>query len=371
MPEPYREGSASVMAGAAFLNAHARLSRDASIMLAKRIVPKQASVLDATAATGIRGIRYCREAGASDATFLEINAAAFKALERNIKANAVRGSSMRALNTSVQEFANSVHERFDLIDLDPFGSAAPYLYDLMKVVKDGTMLSVTATDTALLCGAHQKACLRVYDAWPMHNVLSHETGLRILAGYVARIAAQFGFGFEMKMAFTYLHYMRCIIVMRRGARATDSTLHNIGYAAYCRKCCNAYYSKGPIPPQSKCSFCGAETEVAGRLWLGNLYSTEGRKAMEEIAEADGTPADERKLASLIAGELDVPLYYSLPHITRSIHAPSVSPAAVIEVLQAAGFSASTTHMEKSCIKTDASIGSVREAVANVLGGQPK
>ncbi len=371
MPDSYSEGKTSVLHTGAFLNAQARLSRDVSIALAKALAPKKASVLDATAATGIRGIRYCKEAGAAKATLLEINATAFKDLRRNVRANRTKGASMRALNTSVQEFANTVHERFDVVDLDPFGSAAPYLYDLMKVVKDGTLLSVTATDTALLCGAHQRACLRVYDAWPMHNVLSHETGLRILIGYVARTAAQFDFGIEVKLAFTYLHYMRAIVVVKHGARAVDSALHEMGYAMYCAKCCNAFHAKGALPQLRKCGFCGAEAEASGRLWLGNLYSDDARKALATYFRGSDAPPEEKKFADALANELDTPMYYSIPKLTKSIGAPSASPVAVMEALRKMGYKASGTHLEKSCMKTDAPIGAIRQAVAAVLGLQTK
>ena len=141
----YKEGDARIKyADGAFLNPKAAISREISIAFVKSLAKKTTCVLDTTAATGIRGIRYCLEDGIRDLTLLEINANAYKAMRRNLKFNGVKAT---ALNTSVQEFANTCNKQFDVIDLDPFGGVAPYIYDLMKISRDGTHLIATATDT--------------------------------------------------------------------------------------------------------------------------------------------------------------------------------------------------------------------------------
>ncbi len=366
----YREGRAAIRYHSkAFINPHAKLTRDIGTALARLLLPKQYSVLDPTAATGVRGMRYALEGDAGSVTFLEINASAYKDLERNVK-SIPHGVGVRVLNTSVQEFANTAHEKFDLIDLDPFGGAAPYIHDLLKLARDRTAFFVTATDTAVLCGAHAKACARMYDAWPMHNVLSHETGLRILIGYVARAAAQYDSGISVELAFTYMHYMRAMIVLRHGAKSVDATERELGYAYYCRKCCNAFYAMGRVPERQRCGFCGSEVEGAGPLWLGALKGTAASRVLADYAGDDDVPAYERKFAAVLAAEPDVPLYYSMPHLTKSMGIPSVPIDAVIDALRKSGSLAARTSLEASCIKTDAEIGTVRDAVKNAATRRP-
>ncbi len=211
----YREGNAAIKyACRSFLNPDALLSRDISVAFVASVADRHTRILDSTAATGIRGIRYYLETPSKDITLLDMNDGAFADLKKNISFNKVKA---KAIGKSIQEFANTSKEKFDIIDLDPFGGATPYIYDLMKISKDGTHLLITVTDTAVLCGADYAACMRLYDARPMHNELCQEVGLRLLIGYVARVAAQFNFGIDVLASFSYLHYMRIFVRLRHGA----------------------------------------------------------------------------------------------------------------------------------------------------------
>jgi tRNA (guanine26-N2/guanine27-N2)-dimethyltransferase len=46
----------------------------------------------------------------------------------------------------------SFEDRFDVVDLDPYGSPAVFLDGAVQSVKDGGLLLVTCTDMAVLCG---------------------------------------------------------------------------------------------------------------------------------------------------------------------------------------------------------------------------
>jgi tRNA (guanine26-N2/guanine27-N2)-dimethyltransferase len=46
----------------------------------------------------------------------------------------------------------SLEDRFDVVDLDPYGSPAVFLDGAVQSVKDGGLLLVTCTDMAVLCG---------------------------------------------------------------------------------------------------------------------------------------------------------------------------------------------------------------------------
>ncbi len=212
----YKEGSAAIKyTKDSFLNPEARISRDISAAFVSALAEKGSSIVDSTAATGIRGIRYYNESGSKKVVFLDMNRKAFASLKKNVVSNKVKGT---VLNKSIQEFANTTKDKFDFIDLDPFGGVTPYIYDLMKMSRGGTYLMVTATDTAVLCGADYRACVRLYDARPMHNELCQEVALRLLIGYITRIAAQFNFGVEVVLSFSYLHYMRVFLRLRHGPR---------------------------------------------------------------------------------------------------------------------------------------------------------
>jgi tRNA (guanine26-N2/guanine27-N2)-dimethyltransferase len=358
----YNEGKARIKYTAnAFLNPAAKLSRDYSVAFIDSLAGDGASALDATAASGIRGIRYALETNIKSVTLLDINQSAFSSMKKNLTYNHVKA---KAYNQSIQEFANTTHEKFEVIDLDPFGGVTPYINDLMKISKDGTYLLATATDTAVLCGAQHKACVRLYDSVPMHNELCHETGVRILIGYIARTAAQFNIGVEPLLSLSYMHYMRVFLRLNSGAKIANDSIGNIGYAYNCPKCHDRYCKHGQIPDQA-CRTCSGRLEVSGKLWTGKLHDKTIVKSIRAKLERDAAEKRELRLIELIEDELDAPLYYSVPKMTKKLGIGSVSPDLVISTLKEMGFAASKTHMHDSCIKTDARIKDIEGIIVQL------
>jgi tRNA G26 N,N-dimethylase Trm1 len=56
---------------------------------------------------------------------------------------------------------------FDVIDLDPYGSAAPFLDAAVQSVSEGGLLCVTCTDMAVLCGKNVEVAYSKYSATPI------------------------------------------------------------------------------------------------------------------------------------------------------------------------------------------------------------
>ena len=364
--ETYSEGRARVSYNPdTFINPIARPTRDIGIAIAMLEGPRREEfrALDATGGTGIRGIRYGLEAGIKDVTILEINEKAYRTAKRNAAANC---PDAKVVNTSIQEFANCSRERFDLIDLDPFGGIVPYVYDIMKMTRDNSLLFVTSTDSAVLCGAHYKACIKLYGAVPLHNELCHEVGLRILTGYVIRIAASFNFGVEVLAGFFYKHYMRMHMKLHYGSAEASRSVDSLGFAGYCNECGYRSLYKGIAPKANKCPKCGAELTLAGPLYIGKLKDDSLLNAVEGLIEKEGMAKESVDLVRKLIDELDVPLYYSVPKITKSLKRGSLSPAMLIEALRDAGFSASGSHMGPEYIKTDAGIKQIIELATALL-----
>lgn len=61
----------------------------------------------------------------------------------------------------------SMEDRFDVIDLDPYGSPAIFLDGAVQAIRDGGLLLVTCTDMAVLCGKINNAILllSVQNVW--------------------------------------------------------------------------------------------------------------------------------------------------------------------------------------------------------------
>ncbi len=352
------EGAAKIKIGkGVFYNPKMSKLRDVSVLFLRSLKLRNARLLDATAATGIRGIRYEREAGIKNVTMLDMNPHASKSARANVALNKSRA---RVIGKSLQEFAGSSGEVFDVIDIDPFGSPAPMVHDALKLSKDGTSLMVTATDTATLCGAEGSACLRIYGAKPIHNELCHETSVRILLGFVAREAAQFNFGIEPILSIADMHYIRVFLVLRHGAREAAGSVGMTGFLSHCSRCRSFSYKKGvAASADTKCTNCRADMQIFGPMWLGPLKNDRLVSSMRKLSRSYAS--ETLRFVEKLDDELDMPFFYSIPKITSILKIGSVSLEPVIKTLGKRHV-VSRTQFDKDSVKTDADIGDVTAAV---------
>ena len=70
--------------------------------------------------------------------------------------------------------------RYDVIDLDPYGTAVPFLDSAVQAIADGGLLCVTCTDSPVLCGTYPEKCFSLYGSVPLRSKYLHEQALRIL-----------------------------------------------------------------------------------------------------------------------------------------------------------------------------------------------
>lgn len=355
-----REGKASLYVSKdAFYNPKMSELRDISVMFLNAVSTKNRKVLDSTAATGVRAIRYSLEAGANDVTLLDINKKAAGVAKKNLKLNHL---NFKVINKSIQQFANSQRERFGIIDHDPFGSPAPNIFDLMKLCWDGTILMITATDTAVLCGAHAGACIKTYGAKPLHNELCKEVGLRILLSYISKTAAQFNFGTVPLLSISDMHYMRVFVRVDFGAAKAIESVKASGLGTFCRNCYVFGFSRGVAPQISGvCTNCKSVVEAFGPLWLGQLYD---KKILKKMLRSPIIEPEKRKI-KLMYDELDVPLFYSVPRLTKHLGVTSISHYKVMEKLAKSGATVTGTQFDQTGFKTDATSSEVLKVVRSL------
>ena len=64
--------------------------------------------------------------------------------------------------------------RFDVVDIDPYGSPAVFLDGAVQAVCDGGILLITCTDMGVLCGNHSEACYGKYGGMSLKAKFCHE-----------------------------------------------------------------------------------------------------------------------------------------------------------------------------------------------------
>jgi len=358
-----------------FYNPVMELNRDVAVLALQayqRMVGKKISICEPLTGCGIRGVRFATEVqGVRKVVVNDINPKAARLAELNVKRNKL---SKRVFVTN--EDANlllSQHaaprKRFDFIDIDPFGSPVPHLDAALRALRNGGLLTLTATDMAPLCGVHPQACVRKYGAKPLRTEYCHELAVRLLIGCLTTTAARHDIGVNIVFSHSTDHYIRVYAVTRYGAKQADSSVQMMGYVLHCFACFHRETSKGLIPfLERECAECGFTLSVAGPLWLGKILDETFCGLMEKEVDGRGLKQEKRilKLLSLARSEAEAPVtYYVTDKICDKLNLPVPPLIEVINELRRGGFQATPIHFHSRGVRTDASAKVVKEVIVKL------
>jgi len=187
-----------------FYNPAMRLSRDLHVAFAKKM-DFSGILLDGLAASGIRGIRLAIEAD-YNVEFCDTSILATETIASNLELNGIKGEIH---NLPVEELL--LKKKYDGIDIDPFGTPVPYIEAALKGLNNNGILGISATDTAVLCGAKPPICLKRYGAMSMKRVAAKEIGIRILLAKIHKVASSMGKGIEPLMCYSEGHHLRAFV----------------------------------------------------------------------------------------------------------------------------------------------------------------
>lgn len=370
------EGKVSIKTSESiFYNPHMELNRDISSLFvgALKIYPElnPLAVCDGMSASGIRGLRYLIENDNVDSVcFVDGDESASKLIQENIELNA-KISSDKEIKEKTSVFNDDINHhlyrggnKYNFVELDPFGSPVPFIRSALlnlRASKEG-ILSVTATDTAVLCGAHPKACIINYGAKTMHNWICHEVGLRILIGHIVNVAAPMHIGVTPMFSISKRHYMKTMVKTKKSAKAAFESMSKLGYVSMCEKCLDIKTYNRPNVDKN-CQICGSNLDWAGPLWLGELYDANILDEMIRLNnERNYAKSSEiSKLLEIMRSESKMPpFYYDLHAIADHFSIPSPKFSEVESKLATNSFSVSRTHFNPTAIKTDARITDILE-----------
>ena len=94
------------------------------------------TLLEALSASGLRSIRYAKEIpGLADVVANDFSRKAVESIERNVSANGVSDlvQASHADASALMYSRRKAGDRFTIVDLDPYGSAAPFLDAAVQV----------------------------------------------------------------------------------------------------------------------------------------------------------------------------------------------------------------------------------------------
>ena len=344
-----------------FYNPHMSVSRDISVALIEAYSlasgRSRIRICEPLSATGVRGLRYAAEVDAVEevvlndrderAYELERENASLNALEHRVS---IYNRDARALLMEMAERG----DKFDVVDIDPFGTPAPFVEAALTALKHGGMLCMTATDLAPLFGVYPGACLRKYSAVPLRAEFSKEVGARILAAFTVREAAKLGLAARPVYTVLTQHALRQAFLVRRNKSEARKLASQLGFARYCNRCLYRDMVRGLTCIEAKCPYCGKPLNAAGPLWTGPLWDADFSSLVEECYERRNYMSREGlKLVKAVRAEAGKPALYTtvtaLVRLSRAASEPS--PARVVRVVEEAGGEASLTHFDSKGVRS--------------------
>jgi len=342
---------------AVFYNPDQELNRDLTVAALRAYREREEraeTYLDATAATGIRGVRAAADGWT--VTCCDTDPDAVDLCERNLAASDLAGEVVqRDVNALLHESV------FDVVDLDPFGTPIPFADAALRGTRD--LCCLTATDLAPLCGAHFNAGVRRYSAVPRNTEYHAEMGLRMLLSALVRTAARYDVAARPILSHATDHYVRTYLELDRGAGDADATLEQLGYVHHCQHCLRRSSERALLPsPPDRCPDCGEGIETAGPLWLTRTCEPGFARAVREaVSDALGTADGARDLLARLAAELDEPTHYDQHRLCKRWGRSAGPMDAFLASLREAGYAASRTHYGGTTFKTDADVVAIRTA----------
>lgn len=347
----------------AFYNPQARLNRDLSIFVYKAMAKRLSGYVrmaDSLAGVGARGVRVAVEAPEINEVFInDLNPIAIDYAKASAKINEVYDkcsfSIMDACHFLIEH--SSLKDRFEIVDVDPFGSPIPYLDCAIRAVRNKGLISITATDTAVLCGIYPKVSARKYFGYSLNTEYCHEIGIRLLLGAMAYSAMKLDIGIHPLFSHTTRHYIRLYATITLGAKYADETRDSLGYILHCFNCFNRKTSQ---IIEKNCDECSAIFRYAGPLWIKDIHN---KDFLSYLLDNIDLTKECKKIIINSLNEADMPPTYYVPDKIADklqLNVPRLSD--IINAIKGKGYRAIRSAINAKGIKTDAPSAIVIEII---------
>ncbi|XP_055040054.2 tRNA (guanine(26)-N(2))-dimethyltransferase [Misgurnus anguillicaudatus] len=338
------------------------------------------SVLEGLAASGLRSVRFALEVpGLKSITANDFSAKAAALIARNAKHNNVSHivqASQRDASMVMYE-ARGRKDRYDVIDLDPYGSPSAFIDAAVQAVSEGGLLCITCTDMAVMAGNSGETCYSKYSSVSIKSKYCHEMALRIILHSLDQRAAVYQRYIEPLLSVSVDFYIRVFVRVKTGqavvknSASKQALIYNcVGCGAFHlqrmgKRICQGKHMKysaatGP-PVGPNCEHCGQKFQLGGPMWAEPLHdSAFVQKVLGAVSGNPtrfGTSKRIEGILSMVTEELqDVPLYHVLDQLSSTVHCNTPPMLQFRSALLHAGYRVSFSHACKNAVKTDAPPG---------------
>ncbi|KAF8197457.1 N2,N2-dimethylguanosine tRNA methyltransferase [Pholiota molesta] len=344
----------------------------------KEYRPHKVTLLEALSATGLRSIRYAKEIPLLKRVIAnDLSPGAVEAMKRNIAINGLAPDNSLESSSSPDRPIPRIEvnegdacslmyshreekKRVDVVDLDPYGTAAPFIDAAVQCVSDGGLLCVTCTDLSVLATTnYPEKCFSNYGGIPAKAEYCHESALRLVLHTLSTSASRYGRFIEPLLSLSIDFYVRIFIRVQTAPIEVKKSLVKNSTFYICSTCQSHYeqplgrmvtktsesgnvnyifkINSGP-PVSDKCPNPIFSMSRLRPMWSGPLHNTDLLARMKGMLTV-------RKM----------PFFFTPSKVASFFHCetPSLDDVAYSALLNA-GHKVSRSHASPGSLKTTAS-----------------
>jgi tRNA (guanine26-N2/guanine27-N2)-dimethyltransferase len=128
-------------------------------------------------------------------------------------------------------------KRFQVVDLDPYGTVAPFLDAAVQSVADGGLLCVTSTDCAVLASNnYPEKAFSLYGGSCTRVEYCHEIALRLVLHAISSSAAKYGRYIQPMLSLSIDFYVRLFVRVHTGPSEVKRVASKTGLVYTCSYC---------------------------------------------------------------------------------------------------------------------------------------
>ncbi|KAF8071357.1 tRNA (guanine(26)-N(2))-dimethyltransferase 1 [Scenedesmus sp. PABB004] len=349
-------------------------------------------VLEGLAASGLRSIRYALELeGVTRIDANDVDPSVVESMAANIAANGPRAAKVHPTCSDARLLMLQSPSLYHAVDLDPYGSPTAFLDSAVQSVAEGGLLAVTATDMAVLCGNSGEVCWTKYGSYPIHRPYCHEAAVRILLSCLDSHAARYKRYVVPLLSVHMDFYVRVFVRVFTSAGEVKASASKRAYVWQSQGCDSWWLQPvgdqqqkgggikhtpghGPVVPE-RCPESGAGFLMGGPIWARPLHDQAWVAGLlgDMAAESERYAAWPRLrgiLTSVVEELPDVPLYYNIHDLCKTVRCSPPPAETLRSALLNAGYRVSGSHASPLALKTDAPPAAVWDVVRCWVAAHP-
>ncbi|EGR29576.1 TRM1 tRNA methyltransferase 1, putative [Ichthyophthirius multifiliis] len=359
------------------------------------------NILDALSASGLRTIRFLKELKNINKIYAnDISDASHKLMMENFILNELDLSKIEMTQKDAIQLLyehrfrlnkGDLSAKLHVIDLDPYGTAVPFLDCALQAACFDTLLCVTSTDSRILCGQDTQKCYYLYGSSRAKMQAFQENAIRILLYTLNNTANKYSKHIVPLICYLSEFYVRCFILVKNGKQECGKSILKTGNIFNCDNCGNFYtqpFGKSlkneklerfaPTNlniPSNKCDQCGNNFTINGPVWIDKLNDEDFvNKTIQFLnqQQCQLKLQTKEKINGMLHAitleqqiQLDqIPYGFSIEHISKYLKTTIPSKKKIYSAYMSLGYNIEQSYLNPIIFKTNASSEIVFDIMRN-------